>query len=136
MPWRHRPHRRTAFQHAPGIGDAVPGATEHPAAQPWRSTVMPNTTALPPRRRFTALRALCLAGAATAALGFGGGAEDGQCPADKVVANSNLPNIQTMPRGVTDTVLGHIDLGREAIAARGHQLRLRRLVVQPGGVVP
>ena len=46
-----------------------------------------------------------------------------------------LTNAPTMPKGVTDTVIGAIDLGSE-INVDGRQLRTRRLVVQPGGVVP
>ena len=40
-----------------------------------------------------------------------------------------------MPKGVTDTVIGSVDLGPE-IGVDGRQLRTRRLVVQPGGIVP
>ena len=46
-----------------------------------------------------------------------------------------LANAPTMPKDVTDTVLASIDLGPE-INVNGRQLRTRRLVVQPGGVVP
>ena len=55
-----------------------------------------------------------------------------QCPAPGA---STLANAPTMPKGVTDTVIGAIDLGPE-INVGGRQLRTRRLVVQPGGVVP
>jgi quercetin dioxygenase-like cupin family protein len=40
-----------------------------------------------------------------------------------------------MPKGVTDTVIGSIDLAPE-ISVDGRRLRTRRLVVQPGGIVP
>ena len=40
-----------------------------------------------------------------------------------------------MPSNVTDDVIGSIDLGAE-IGVQGRDLRLRRLVVQPGGIVP
>jgi len=41
------------------------------------------------------------------------------------------------PQGTTDTVIGRIDLGQEQSVGIGNRLfRLRRLVVQPGGVVP
>ena len=46
-----------------------------------------------------------------------------------------LANAPTMPKGVTDTVIGSVDLGKE-INVEGRQLRTRRLVVQPGGIVP
>jgi quercetin dioxygenase-like cupin family protein len=42
----------------------------------------------------------------------------------------------TEPKGVTDTVIGSIDLAREPVGITGRQFRLRRLEVAPGGVVP
>ena len=56
-------------------------------------------------------------------------AQAGECPKDKVMAGATKP-------GVTDNVLGSIDLGGEMIKADGYKVRLRRLVVDPGGVVP
>jgi quercetin dioxygenase-like cupin family protein len=82
----------------------------------------------------SALRTLGIAVVATA-LGAGA-ALAGQCPADKIIAATNLPGAATAPSGVTDTVLGHIALADQAVRLPDHQLRLRRLVVQPGGVVP
>lgn len=58
----------------------------------------------------------------------------GQCPADKNAVNA-LTGAPTMPKGVTDTVIGSVDLGAE-ISVADRQLRTRRLVVQPGGIVP
>lgn len=58
----------------------------------------------------------------------------GQCPAGQQVANP-LADRATAPKDVTDDLLGSIDLGKE-IGVAGRDLRLRRLVVQPGGVVP
>lgn len=58
----------------------------------------------------------------------------GQCPADKVAMNA-LTGAPTMPKGVTDSVIGSVDLGAE-INVVDRQLRTRRLVVQPGGIVP
>jgi quercetin dioxygenase-like cupin family protein len=58
----------------------------------------------------------------------------GECPAGKSGMNE-LANHPTMPKGVTDTVLGSVDLGAE-IGVADRQLRTRRLVVQPGGIVP
>jgi len=56
----------------------------------------------------------------------------GTCPAP---GSMDLANAPTMPKGVTDTVIGAIQLGGE-INVDGRQLRTRRLVVQPGGIVP
>jgi hypothetical protein len=47
----------------------------------------------------------------------------GQCPAGQEVANP-LADRQTMPRAVTDDVLGSIDLGKE-IGVQGRDLRRR-----------
>ena len=57
-----------------------------------------------------------------------------QCPADQVRANP-LANHPTAPNMVTDDVVGSVDLQAE-LGVAGRDLRLRRLVVQPGGVVP
>lgn len=65
-----------------------------------------------------------------------GTASAGHCPADRVIASRDVADRATAPSGITDTVLGSIDLANEAVRAEGYKLRLRRLVVQPGGVVP
>lgn len=58
----------------------------------------------------------------------------GQCPAGQQGAN-DLAERLTMPKGVSDKVIGSIDLGSE-LGVNGRDLRLLRLVIQPGGVVP
>ncbi|OYU33824.1 MAG: cupin [Novosphingobium sp. PASSN1] len=58
----------------------------------------------------------------------------GTCPAGKAGANP-LANAATMPSAVTDTVVGAVDLG-PYINVPNRSLRLRRLVIQPGGIVP
>jgi quercetin dioxygenase-like cupin family protein len=67
-----------------------------------------------------------------AAFAFASPAHAGQCPTP---GSSELANAPMMPKGVTDTVIGAVDLGPE-IGVDGRQLRTRRLVVQPGGIVP
>jgi quercetin dioxygenase-like cupin family protein len=69
---------------------------------------------------------------AIVALGGAAPAMAGQC---QVAGTNPLANAPTMPKDVTDTVLAAVDLGPE-INVDGRQLRTRRLVVQPGGVVP
>lgn len=59
-------------------------------------------------------------------------AED--CPADKHAINA-LMGAPTMPKGVTDTVIGSVDLNAE-IGVADRQSRTRRLIVKPGGIVP
>jgi quercetin dioxygenase-like cupin family protein len=56
------------------------------------------------------------------------------CPADQVRANP-LVDHPTAPSMVTDDVIGSVDLQAE-LGIAGRDLRLRRLVVQPGGIVP
>ena len=73
--------------------------------------------------------------ALVAAFAAGGIAQAGQCPADKVAANT-LPNPPTSPEGVTDTELASIDLARENVKLEQRRLRLRHMKFAPGGVVP
>jgi hypothetical protein len=59
----------------------------------------------------------------------------GECPADQI-AKGAVTSGETMPSGVTDEVLAAIDLSTKGDAWKGNMLRLRKLVVQPDGVVP
>lgn len=81
------------------------------------------------------LRTLSVAGAlAGAVLLAAPGAFAGECPAGQVHANVSKP--MTTPKGVTDTVLAAIDLSKEKIGAKERQFRIRKLEIEPGGVVP
>jgi quercetin dioxygenase-like cupin family protein len=82
----------------------------------------------------SSIRILAAGIASTLALGVATPAFAGQCPADQVRANP-LSGHPTAPANVTDDVIGSIDLGAE-IGVQDRDLRLRRLVVQPGGIVP
>ena len=75
-----------------------------------------------------------LAAGLIAAIAFGGAtpALAGQC---STAGTNALANAPTAPKDVTDTLIGSVDLGKE-INVDGRQLRTRRLVVQPGGIVP
>jgi len=66
---------------------------------------------------------------------FAGTAHAGDCPADKHMANATKP-VDHAVQGVTDTTLGAIDLGKEQAKIAGRELRLRKMVIQAGGVVP
>ena len=80
-------------------------------------------------------RTLTAAALALAApFAFAAPALAGDCPDGQAGANP-LAGAPTMPKDVTDTVIGSIDLAGE-IGATGRLLRTRRLVVQPGGIVP
>ena len=73
--------------------------------------------------------------AAAVAVAVPGIAQAGQCPA----GNSGIdlrPENKIAAKGVTDTVLTTIDVANEPAAIAGRSFRMRRLVIQPGGVVP
>jgi quercetin dioxygenase-like cupin family protein len=80
------------------------------------------------------LGATILIGLAAAALAAPA-AHAGQCPAGQMRPGARTEGM-TAPRDVTDTVLASIDVAREPAAIDGREFRLRRLVIQPGGVVP
>ncbi len=83
---------------------------------------------------FHPLRSLPAALAVAAGLAFTTSALAGQCPAGKSGTDTQK-NVMTEPKNVTDNVLGMADLGAN-IGIEGRTLRLRRLEIQPGGVVP
>jgi quercetin dioxygenase-like cupin family protein len=58
----------------------------------------------------------------------------GECPADKIGVDVMKPGAMA-PKDVTDTVIATIDLG-QGYNVDGRLLRMRKLVVQPGGIVP
>src|SRR5437016_386277 len=80
--------------------------------------------------RAVALSCLVLGSAPSISTAFAG-----ECPADKVKAKAREP-VDFKAVGVTDTVLATIDLSKEPIKATGRMQRVRRLVIQPGGIVP
>ena len=73
--------------------------------------------------------------AGLALLAFASLAQAGECPADQVMQGA-VTSGATEPKGVEDTVLSAIDLADKGDAFKGQSLRMRRLVVQPGGIVP
>lgn len=83
---------------------------------------------------FTGKRMAVAIIAASAMAGFSTPAFAGQCAAGHAHTNA-LANAPTAPSDVTDDVIGSIDLGKE-IGVERRELRLRRLVLQPGGIVP
>jgi len=59
----------------------------------------------------------------------------GECPADKFKPGARqMVTVQAV--GVTDTTLGSINLETQPAAIKGRELRFRKLVIQPGGIVP
>jgi quercetin dioxygenase-like cupin family protein len=84
------------------------------------------------------LTSTLLAKAASAAIILAGlfgaaAASASECPAGKTGVDVTKPGAMS-PVGVTDNVISMIDL--KGYGSAGHQLRMRRLVVQPGGIVP
>ena len=73
--------------------------------------------------------------ASLAAVAIAAPASAGECPAGKM-----KPGVRTtgemQPKDVTDTELQSIELGSQIAGLDGRRLRYRKLVVQPGGVVP
>ena len=76
-----------------------------------------------------------LAGIVAGSLAISTAAFAGGCPADQMKTDVRAA-VSTPAKGVTDTVLGAIDLANEPIAATGRQLRFRKLTIEPGGIVP
>ena len=59
----------------------------------------------------------------------------GQCPADQVRQDVREP-VTFAAKGVTDTILGAIDLSKEQAQIKDRELRFRKLTIEPGGIVP
>ena len=83
--------------------------------------------------KITARSRICVAAVALVALTSA--AQAGECPADKVKEGAITTGEMT-PKDVTDEVLASIDLAPKGSGFAGESLRLRKLVVEPGGVVP
>ena len=82
------------------------------------------------KRLVTTASFLALLGAAAPALA-------GSCPADKVVpSGQGQAKSDAKAVGVTDVVVTSIDVGKEPAAIQDRLFRLRKLTVQPGGIVP
>jgi quercetin dioxygenase-like cupin family protein len=73
-----------------------------------------------------------IAGISFAIAGF---AQAGECPADKMMDGATAPS-DAKAAGVTDTVIASIDLAPKGGDFAGQLLRMRRLTIEPGGIVP
>lgn len=61
----------------------------------------------------------------------------GGCPADKVVpSGQGQAKSDAKAVGVTDVVVTSIDVAKEPAAIQDRLFRLRKLTIQPGGIVP
>jgi quercetin dioxygenase-like cupin family protein len=72
---------------------------------------------------------------ALAMTAFAGVASAGECPAEKV-KDGAVTSGETKAVGVTDTVIASIDLAPKGGDFNGQLLRMRKLTIAPGGVVP
>jgi hypothetical protein len=58
----------------------------------------------------------------------------GTCPADQMKTDVRAP-VTHAAKGVTDTVLGAIDLAKEPAAIKDRQLRFRKHTIEPGAII-
>jgi quercetin dioxygenase-like cupin family protein len=79
-------------------------------------------------------RTISIAAIALAATLMASSAFAGECPADQRKADAR-EKVDLKPVGVTDTVIAMIDVAQEQGIA-GRTFRMRKLVIEPGGVVP
>ena len=88
-------------------------------------------------RTTTMRRNLTLAGVIASVISLAGPAYAGSCPADKMRPDGSGEKMNSTPaKDVTDAVLTSIDLAKEPAAVKDRLLRLRRLEIKSGGVVP
>jgi quercetin dioxygenase-like cupin family protein len=59
----------------------------------------------------------------------------GECPADQKKPNATAP-VDYKPVGVTDTVIAMIDVEKEPANIKDRKFRMRKLTIEPGGIVP
>ena len=79
-------------------------------------------------------RSLLLAGVVAGASLAATSAQAGECPADQKKPDATKP-VDMKPVGVTDTVIAMIDVDQQQ-GIKDRKFRMRKLVVEPGGVVP
>ena len=79
-------------------------------------------------------RSLLLAGVIASASLAATSAQAGECPADQKKPDATKP-VDMKPVGVTDTVIAMIDVDQQQ-GIKDRKFRMRKLVVEPGGVVP
>ena len=80
-------------------------------------------------------RGLLLAGLVVASSMVASAAFAGECPADKKKENAREA-VDFKPVGVTDTVIASIDVAKPPYNINDRQFRMRKLTIEPGGIVP
>jgi quercetin dioxygenase-like cupin family protein len=76
------------------------------------------------------LTAVVLGTSFVASAGFAG-----ECPADQKKPNATA-SVDYKPVGVTDTVIAMIDVEKEPANIKDRKFRMRKLTIEPGGIVP
>jgi len=84
---------------------------------------------------FTPSRGLLLAALVAGASAMALPALAGECPADQMKPNAREA-VDLKPVGVTETVIAMIDVEKEPANIKDRTFRMRRLTVEPGGIVP
>src|SRR5262249_1902860 len=59
----------------------------------------------------------------------------GECPAGQKKPNATAP-VGYKPVGLTDTVIAMIDVEKEPANIKDRKFRMRKLTIEPGGIVP
>ena len=80
-------------------------------------------------------RGVLLAAVIAGASAFAVPAIAGECPADQKKPNAREA-VDLKPVGVTDTTIAAIDVSKAPFNIDGRNFRMRKLVVEPGGIVP
>jgi quercetin dioxygenase-like cupin family protein len=80
-------------------------------------------------------RSLVLAGVVLSSSFIASAAFATECPADQKKPNATAP-VDYKPVGVTDTVIAMIDVEKEPAHIKDRKFRMRKLTIEPGGIVP
>jgi quercetin dioxygenase-like cupin family protein len=80
-------------------------------------------------------RSLLLAGLVLASGVVASAAFAGECPADQKKTDARAA-VDFKPVGVTDTVIASIDVAKPPFNINDRLFRMRKLVIEPGGIVP
>jgi len=109
----------------------------HPHARPISARLQAKDIATMTNGTSTLRRGLALTAVLLGGLAVAGPALAGTCPADKLRPDGSGEKMNATPASnVIDTVLASIDVAKEPAAVQDRLLRLRRLEIKPGGVVP
>jgi quercetin dioxygenase-like cupin family protein len=80
-------------------------------------------------------RSLLLAGVVVGSSLMASAAFAGECPADQKKPDARGP-VDFKPVGVTDTVIASIDVAKPPFNIKDRNFRMRKLTVEPMGIVP